>query len=92
MRGLRHPLVQRTSYTTWIGLSMGVELAGLLGRHPQPQDRKLALGVGPGAGSWEAVTAVPYVLAPGSALKSGAELEVHLAGGAEFSQPLGDAS
>jgi len=70
---------------------MGVELVELLGGHPQLPDRNLALGGGPKAGSWKTVTAVPYVLPPAQR-KSGAELALHLAGGAETWQPLGDGS
>jgi len=70
---------------------MGVDLVELLGGHPRLQDRKRALGGRPRAGSQEAITAAPYVLPPAQR-KSGAELALHLAGGAEFRQPLGDGS
>ena len=91
MRGLGHPLVQRNLYTTWIGPTMGAELVELPGGHPQLQDRKLALGPdrGPvaGGGYSRAVRAAPRL-----SVKSCAELALHLAGGAEFRQPLGDGS
>jgi hypothetical protein len=68
----------------------GAELAGHPGGHLPLQDRKPS----PGGRTGSRVAGPGYSravhAAPRPALKSGAELALHLAGGAELRQPSGD--